>query len=222
VNHLAHALLAARTGGSITGNLMGDFVKGSPRGRYEGEVLEGILLHRRIDAFADAHPLVRRSRRRVAPGRRRYAGILVDLLYDHFLALCWEEFWSEPLPEFARRVYAELERDRALLPARMQRFADFLRRHDLLVSYREVRGIERALGGLARRLRRPNPLGEPLVELREARADFERDFRGFFPELLRAFPGRPEPGRKGSPRGTGAGISGRGERDSPANLEEGS
>ncbi|MBZ0267919.1 DUF479 domain-containing protein, partial [bacterium] len=82
MNHLAHALVAHRTGTSITGNLMGDFVKGRPEDTLDGALLEGVRLHRRVDAFTDDHPAFHRCRARVRPELRRFAGILVDVWWD--------------------------------------------------------------------------------------------------------------------------------------------
>lgn len=187
MNHLAHALIAARSGGSVLGQLLGDFVKGRPETSWSGELLEGIRVHRSIDAFTDDHRAVRRSRRRLAPPLRRFSGILVDLFYDHFLAAGWTEWSERPLREFADEVYAELEANRARLPERMRRFADYARATDLLVAYREIEGIDRALRGIAGRLRRPNPLGGAAELLERDGAGFREDFREFFPEVLRRF-----------------------------------
>jgi len=187
MNHLAHALIAVRSGGSVLGQLLGDFVKGDPGRRWEGELLEGIVVHRRIDAFTDDHGTVRRSRRRVVPPYRRFAGILVDLFYDHLLAVEWEQWSERSLRDFADDVYAELEAHRARLPERMRRFAEYARATDLLVAYREVEGIDRALQGIAWRLGRPSPLGNAVEVLERHRDGFREDFRAFFPELLREF-----------------------------------
>ena len=184
MNHLAHALVAHRAGGSIVGNLMGDFVKGRPEDRYGGEILAGIRLHRRIDAFADEHEAFARSRSRIQPPHRRYAGILVDIFYDHFLARGWDEFEDQGLREFVDRVYAELRRERERLPSRMTGFVTYMIDTDLLFAYREREGIARAFTGLSRRVRRENPLADAPGELDRERSGLERDFLEFFPALL--------------------------------------
>lgn len=204
MNHLAHALLAARAGGSIVGQLMGDFVKGRLEGRYDDAIREGIALHRRIDAYTDGHAVVRESLARFRPPYRRFAGILTDLFYDHALARRWDEFSDRPLRAFADDVYAELAAARHRLPERMQRFTDYLRAADLLVSYRELEGIDRALAGIARRMRRANPLADAVTELEREEEGLTADFARFFPDLLERFavpeasPGR---GRTGSAPG---------------------
>lgn len=184
MNHLAHALVAHRTGTSITGNLMGDFVKGRPEDALDGALLTGVLLHRHVDAFTDDHPAFLRCRARVRPELRRFAGILVDVWWDHVLARDWEAYGPEPLPAFAARVYAELGRNRETLPPRMLRFVDYMVTTDLLVAYATPAGLARALDGMSRRLRRENPLAEGAAEFARIAEDVAADFREFLPDLM--------------------------------------
>lgn len=183
MNYLAHLYLAERTQTSLLGNLMGDFVRGRLRGDHPPAIELGIRLHRRVDSYTDRHPRVVASRRRLRPPFRRYAGILVDVFYDHFLARDWARLHDQPLEVFAARVYAALEANPELLGERLRRAAPYFRRHDLLVSYRELGGIEHALAGLSARLSRRNPLGAGLIELQRNYAGLENDFRAFLPEL---------------------------------------
>lgn len=185
MNHLAHALIAVRCGGSIVGNLLGDFVKGRPEDRWSGEVLDGIRLHRRVDALTDAHPATARSLRRFRPEFRRWGGVLADIFYDHLLARGWDELGEGTLRAFSDRVLAELEAARPELPERMLLFVDYMHASDLLVSYAEVEGVDRALQGVSRRVRRANPLGRGVEELEREESGFESDFRELFPDLLR-------------------------------------
>jgi acyl carrier protein phosphodiesterase len=186
VNHLAHALVAERAGGSIVGNLMGDFVKGRPEDRYGGALLAGIRLHRRVDVFADENEVFARSRVRILPPLRRYAGILVDIFYDHFLAKRWTEFADRPLRDFADAVYEELRTEHDALPPRMTGFVSYMIDTDLLVAYREREGIARAFAGMSRRIRHENPLNEAIGELDREYEALESDFLEFFPQLLAA------------------------------------
>ena len=89
MNYLAHVHLAEPSAAGRFGALLGDFVKGAPDPELPPSVRRGILMHRRIDAHTDAHPVHRTSRRRFAGPRRRFAGIIVDVAYDHFLASAW-------------------------------------------------------------------------------------------------------------------------------------
>ena len=97
MNYLAHLYLSDPSEDAWLGSLLGDFVKGPLDDRYSEEVTRAIVLHRKIDSYTDAHPVVLNSKSRVSTQRRRYAGIMVDMFYDHFLAKHWREFHAEPL-----------------------------------------------------------------------------------------------------------------------------
>src|SRR5678815_1702168 len=123
MNFLAHAFLARDDDDLLLGSMMGDFVKGPLDGRYAPAITRGLSLHRAIDTYTDAHALVVRSRARVSAQRRRYAGILIDLFYDHYLARYWGDYATVPLAEFTASVYSTLLERRDLLPERLQNIA---------------------------------------------------------------------------------------------------
>jgi len=145
--------------------------------------VQGIVLHRRIDSFADTHPAFRRSRQRISAARRRYSGIIVDLFYDHFLAVHWARYSEEPLEAFTAGVYALLaERP---LPERLARILPRMRADDWLAGYREPAAVGRALDRIAEhRLRRSNSLGGAGSELALGYRDFEGDCLAFLPAAL--------------------------------------
>jgi len=184
VNYLAHLYLADDDPESIIGNLMGDFVKGRLDESIPTLRARGILRHRRIDAYTDAHPIFRRSKRRIRPDLRRYGGILIDMYYDHYLARDWARYSSVSLRMFSDSVYDILQTRYDSLPVRMQRSVSYMIRNDLLMTYQELSGIAHALRGIQRRLRRTNRLGEAIVDLELNYAALEADFRDFFPELV--------------------------------------
>lgn len=185
MNYLAHLYLADDTPESLLGNLLGDFVKGAAaKMRYPPDVQFGIDLHRRIDAFTDAHDVVRQAKSLVSPARRRFAGILVDVCFDHFLARRWAEYHALELEAFAARVYGVLSERRDVLPDRLQRMLPVMIEQGWLTSYREVENVGRAINGISRRLKRENTLMHGVAELTANYATFEASFRAFFPELI--------------------------------------
>lgn len=183
MNYLAHLYLAERTNEGLLGSLLGDFVKGRPDTGLPRAVRRGIALHRRIDSFTDAHPLHRESRNRIGRERRRYAGIIVDVCYDHFLCHHWSDYTSESLDAFVTRVYGILEEHRHELPERLGRIAPRMIADDWLRSYADLSNVGRALDGISRRLTRSNPLAGAVTEIEANYDALDRDFRGFFPEL---------------------------------------
>ncbi len=185
MNYLAHLYLSEPDDDSLLGSLMGDFVKGPLDGRYGPAITHGIALHRKIDSFTDAHPLVHASKSRVSAERRRYAGIMVDMFYDHFLARYWPEFSDEPLADFTQRVYSILAQRSEVLPERLRLMAPHMRQTDWLGSYAQIGSIRIALNRMGQRLKRANRLLDSGEELEQHYTGFEQDFRAFLPEVGR-------------------------------------
>jgi len=184
VNYLAHLYLSEDSEAALVGNLMGDFVKGRPeRLDYPPAMLRGIVLHRRVDSFTDAHHVFRRSRERLDPPFRRFAGVIIDLAYDHFLARDWTVFSAEPLPAFAGRAYRALARHHRHLPPRLQRVAPIMAEQDWLCAYSQLEAVGRSLAGISRRFRRETPLPAAIVELERLYLELEADFHRFMPDL---------------------------------------
>ena len=186
VNFLAHLYLSPPGAEGRLGSLLGDFVKG-PIGSsgYEGDVARGIRLHRAIDTFTDAHPVVQSAKRLVSPHRRRHAGILVDLFFDHFLARDWHRWHEEPLADFAARTYAELATSPQPVPDRFARMLPAMASQDWLRSYERLGGIGRALDLMARRSAAGVPLAGGVAELHANLQAFEEAFERFFPDVIR-------------------------------------
>ncbi len=183
MNYLAHLYLSEPNEEAWLGSLLGDFVKGPLDGRYGADITRAIALHRKIDSFTDTHPVVLQSKSRISPARRRYAGIMMDMFYDHFLAKHWREFHDEPLDTFTDRIYAILGRRHAMLPERFQRMAPNMAQWNWLGSYADVGSIHTALDRMGQRLTRENRLLNSADELVEHYVELESDFRVFMPQV---------------------------------------
>ena len=184
VNYLAHLYLAGDDPESFIGSLMGDFLKGAIDHTLPPTIRHGVWLHRRVDSYTDAHPTVINSKRRIQPEFRRYAGILVDLYYDHFLARDWSNYSDVALDDFAQAVYRIVDAHHHRFPAPMQLSMLYMTETSLLQSYRELSGIERALRGVETRLKRPSRLREAIVDLEHNHSALAEDFATFFPDLV--------------------------------------
>ena len=168
----------------MVGQMLGDFLEPGWRERLPPRVIQGVELHQQVDRFTDTHPVFAQSRRRLGDDYRLYAGVLVDVFYDHFLARNWERYHPErPLVEFTAGVYAVLARHESSLTKRLRRVLPSMSSHDWLGSYGRLEAVDRALLGISRRLSRPNPMAEGGKALRLHYVDLETDFHAFFPEL---------------------------------------
>lgn len=184
MNFLAHLYLGPREPQHLLGSMLGDFVKG-PVEKLDlpAPVREGVWLHRQIDAYTDAHPLVLRSKARVSSGRRRFAGIMVDMFYDHLLASHWQRFDEAPLEHFTQSAYASLLTNQHLMPERARVVIGRMASHDWLGSYQRLDILHQALDNMARRLTRQNTLPGGVFELEADYAGFEADFLAFMPQV---------------------------------------
>lgn len=159
MNFLAHLVLAGGDDYLRLGAMLGDFVRGQRAlARYPRELARGIRLHRHIDARTDALPEVTAMREAFIPPFRRYAGIIIDLGFDHVLARRWADYGAGSLEDFDRGVRDLLDRHRRWVPERLQRFMDYADRRGLFAAYREESEILHSLRGVGRRMSRPNPL----------------------------------------------------------------
>jgi acyl carrier protein phosphodiesterase len=193
VNYLAHLFLAGADADSLIGNLAGDFVKGRIGDEFAPAIAEGIRQHRKIDAFTDSHPAAAAFRRVLIPEYGHYAGVIADVFFDHFLAADFRRYASEPLEAFLTRVYATIDPHVDRLPGNLRIVYPRMRDEGWLESYQTIEGIRLALGGISHRLSR-RPRLAPSVHFLEdtgTRAELERLFGEFFPDVMALAVGRP-------------------------------
>ena len=193
MNCLAHLHLAHHQNHVLAGALLGDFVKGNLTdhhqqrgGRFSNDWINSIHFHRQIDSFTDSHPLVTQARQRFEPPYRRYAGIIVDLVFDHHLVHHWHDFADESLTGFEQNCYQQLAIDETKFPDQAAALSQHLRTHQLLSGYGQLVTVGRALSGISRRLSRENPLSNCLPAIEQQHAGLKEDFLAFYPLLKTA------------------------------------
>jgi acyl carrier protein phosphodiesterase len=186
LNFLAHALLAGDDPALIVGGVVGDWIKGHLPAGLPDDLASGVALHRAIDSYAETHPAFQQSRSRVSVSRRRYAGVLVDMFYDHLLARDWADIHHQPLQEFCAEVYRLIEERMGAFPVESHGVLRMMAREDWLSSYANIDGIAAVLVRMSRRARQPNPLAQGELEFLADSAGYERDFYAWLADA-RAF-----------------------------------
>jgi acyl carrier protein phosphodiesterase len=185
MNYLAHLFLAEPTPESLIGNLLGDFLKGVDKEQYSIAIRQGIELHRKVDAYTDSHPVVRESKQLISVARRRFAGILLDIFYDHFLAKYWGAYSSITLSDFNQKVYAILSQYQLILPDRLRVALPQMIQQDWLNQYQYISGIELTLNRMAVRVSHKGyVLAGGIEELKSSYQELDWSFQTFFPELI--------------------------------------
>jgi len=184
MNYLAHIFLSPEHELVTIGNFMADHVKGNKYKLYSSDLQKGILLHRQIDSFTDAHGLVRRSKRRLDDRYGLYRGIIIDILYDHVLAKNWALYSDIPLERYTQSFYKSLNHHYEVLPENVQYFSKYLVQEDWLLSYAKIEGIQKVLEGMNRRTGGKSNMNLAVKDLVDHYDGFESDFTLFFEELV--------------------------------------
>jgi len=183
MNYLAHLFLAGKNENLIIGNFIADHVKGKGIDRFSPEIRRGIKMHRAIDEFTDKHPQVQLSILRLRPVYRKYSGVIVDMFYDHYLAKEWSQYSDISLSSFTEACYAVLMKNFDNLPARSQRILPHMMRHNWLLSYSRIEGLQQALTGMSNRTTFISKMENAVDDLNKCYECYQEEFRQFFPEL---------------------------------------
>lgn len=183
MNFLAHIYLSNNIPLVSIGNFIADGIKGKEYKSFPKDIQIGILLHREIDTFTDAHPTVRQSTKRLHQNYSHYSGVIVDILYDHFLAKNWNRYSNMPLELFVSDFYDLLEVHFELLPKRIQQMIPYMIADNWLLNYANIEGIQKVLDGMNRRTKNLSGMNNATSELITYYSEFENEFTEFFEEL---------------------------------------
>jgi len=184
LNHLAHLFLAPDTELHRVGSLLGDFARGLDSQALPISLREGLRHHRAVDAFTDQHPEVIASKRLFSSQRRRFAGVALDVLYDHYLLRNWHRYSATPLNEFIDQVYEELQRHQNAMPQSMKTVTGRIVQHDWFRSYQRLDNIGYALDRVADRIRFRHSFYGIIEEIEAQDDELEAHFLAFFPDLI--------------------------------------
>jgi len=185
MNYLAHIFLSGNDDDVLIGNFIGDYVKGREYNSYPPSIKKGILLHRRIDTFTDRHKVVHQSMSYFAPKYHKYAGIIIDILYDHFLANHWEKFSPQPLSISKENLFDCLKKNYAILPERVQFFVPSFIKNDWIEIYSSVEGIINVFTRMSMRTTLPDQSEFAREVLRKYYIQLQSEFLTYFPDIIR-------------------------------------
>ncbi|MEO8866814.1 MAG: ACP phosphodiesterase [Bacteroidia bacterium] len=183
MNFLAHLFLSDEPSEIMVGNFIADSVKGNAMNDFTEGIQKGIKLHRAIDTFTDSHVEMQKSIIRLRERYKKYAPVITDIFYDHFLAVNWNDYSAVSLREYTNSVYKYLGQHYAVFPERSKQFYDYMIKYDILFAYTKIEGIEKVMQGMSRRAHFVSGMETAAEELVKNYADFDRDFKTFFPEL---------------------------------------
>lgn len=183
MNFLAHIFLSGDNELLQIGNFMADGIRGNDYLNYPKEVQKGIILHRAIDTFTDAHPIFRKSKHRLHEKYGHYSGVIIDIFYDHFLAKNWNNYSNEPLEKVANDFYENLRNHYDILTERTKGMMPYMIARNWLVSYASIEGLSMILFQMDHRTKNRVDMHLSINELKEFYTEFEEEFTTFFEEL---------------------------------------
>lgn len=184
MNFLAHIYLSFEDDEITLGNFIADSIRGRNYGHLPKRVQKGIILHRAIDTFTDAHPTVRQSSKKLHKNYSHYSRVIVDIFYDHFLAKNWKKYSEQPLPQFVDNFYDLLEDNYLILPDGIQHMMPYMISDNWIVNYAHLNGISKVLHGMNRRTKNKSKMNFAIVDLETHYDAFETEFTSFFEELI--------------------------------------
>lgn len=183
MNFLAHIYLSGDHDLIKIGNFMADGIRGKHFETFPLDVQKGIVLHRAIDTFTDAHPVFRKSTKKLHERYHHYSGVIVDVFYDHFLAKNWSQFSNENLEDYIQRFYQSLHDNKTILTERTIGLMPYMIQHNWLWNYRTVEGINQILTQMDSRTKNKSKMRFAAEELLECYTEFEQEFTAFFEDL---------------------------------------
>jgi acyl carrier protein phosphodiesterase len=184
LNYLAHLYLSGPDPEIMTGNFIGDHVKGKNYKGFSAGMIKGVELHRAIDTFTDNHFIVSKSKQRLRPAFHKYAPVIVDVFYDHLLASQWSSYSQQSLDDYTQTAYLEILKRHALLPARAQYMLKYMVPQNWLLNYAQLNGIHKALSGMASRTTFDSGMEKATQWLEKDHDLYKKEFEMFFPELM--------------------------------------
>lgn len=184
MNYLAHIYLSGNNDLIKIGNFMADSIHGKDYMNFQTDIKKGILLHREIDTFTDFHPIYRQSKHRLHNKYGHYSGVIMDILYDHFLAKNWKKYSDEKLENYVSDFYNILETNSELIVEKTSKIIPYMIDQNWLLSYKTIAGIERILFQMDYRTKHRVNMQEAVIELQEFYVEFEEEFTLFFDELI--------------------------------------
>ena len=184
MNYLAHTYLSGNNDDIKIGNFLGDWVKGSDYLKYGEDIRIGITMHRNIDSFADQHSIVHMSANRFQSRYSKYSRVIIDILYDHFLAHNWKDFSDVSLHDYVSRIHNMILNKFEILPERLKNYLPGFMNERWIERYATLEGIRDVLDTMSKRTSLPNETEFAISVMEAFYIDFRHEFFDFFSQII--------------------------------------
>jgi acyl carrier protein phosphodiesterase len=184
MNFLAHIYLSGSEHEILIGNFIADSIRGKQFDAYQNSIQQGILLHREIDEYTDSHPVVLECVEKLKVTQGRYASVVIDILFDHYLARNWNRYSQEDLATHIDYVYELMQSNLSILPAKFQKMLPYMIEDNWLWQYQFKEGISKAFEGIARRASFDSNMAETMNYIADDHDYYESQFHLFFADMI--------------------------------------
>ena len=190
MNYLAHTYLSGNNDDIKIGNFLGDWVKGCDYLKYDEDIRTGITMHRNIDSFTDQHPIVYKSAARFQLRYAKYSRVVIDILYDHFLAKNWKDFSDVSLHDYVNQMHNLILNKIELLPDRLRNFLPEFMNERWIERYATLDGIRDVLNTMSKRTSLPNETHFAISVMEAHYQEFRYEFIDFFGQIIEFVEGK--------------------------------
>lgn len=168
----------------MVGNLMGDFMKGVDIKQLPSSIALGIQNHKVVDAFTDSHQSINALKDCLSPDRKRFSGIITDVMFDYFLIKHWQRYSGMNFNHFVDQVYQALLDNIAIMPKTMATVVTRMVDMDWFRSYGSLETMGYVFNRMSQRIRFENNLSGAIEEVEDYYHVYESTFLLFFPQLI--------------------------------------
>ena len=183
MNYLAHVYLSCDDEELLIGNFISDFIANKDREKFSNGIQKGILLHRKIDSFTDTHSEVFQANGLIRASQRKYAPVVTDIYFDHFLITNWTSYSDTKLSDFTNHVYGILDNNMEVYPDKLKAIVPLMIRDNFLLSCENEVRLRKTFERVAKRAKFPNHFYRAYDDLVEHYEELENHFKAFFPKL---------------------------------------
>ena len=187
MNFLAHIYLSGDNEEIKFGNFIGDWVKGRQYNNFPENIKKGILLHRQIDTFTDKNSVYLESKKKLRVVYGKYAGVVCDILYDHFLAKNWEQYSNQSLKKYAKEFYSILIKYYKFIPLKGKKIVPFFISRNRLLCYADLSCFRKVLFLMSKYTSLPNKTDEGIEIIKNNYKELSKEFELFFNEIRQIY-----------------------------------
>lgn len=183
MNYLAHIYLSCDDEELLIGNFISDFIANKDIEKYSHGIQRGILLHRKIDSFTDTHSEVFQANALIRESQGKYAPVVTDIYFDHFLITNWTFYSERKLSDFSNHVYKILDKNMEVYPVKLKEIVPLMIRDNFLLSCENEARLRKTFERITKRAKFPNQFHRAYDDLAEHYEELEKHFKVFFPTL---------------------------------------